>query len=183
MFAFPLHTIDTAPEASRPSLEALQSAFGFLPNVARTMATSPVLIGSLVALFGKVHSGSFSELEIQVLLLTNAVTNGSAWAATFHSALALRHGLGATDVDAIRSGGAPGEPRLAALSRLARSLIETRGKLDPSDVDTFLAAGFTPAHLLEVIAVSAASTITNYTASVTQPPLEPEFEDHLWHAA
>ncbi|MGI4765133.1 MAG: carboxymuconolactone decarboxylase family protein [Janthinobacterium lividum] len=180
---YPLHTMATAPEGSRASLEALQSAFGFIPNIAGTMATSPVLIGSLVGLFGQVHGGSFAEDQIQVLLLTNAVTNRAAWAVAFHSTLALQQGLTPVDVDAIRSGGLPGEPRLAALSRLARALIETRGGLAPSERDAFLAAGFTPAHLLEVIAVSAASTITNYTANVTNPPLEAQFGDHLWRAA
>ena len=183
MSHFPLHTMATAPEGSRPSLEALQSAFGFIPNIAGTMATSPVLIGSLVGLFGQVHGGSFTEDQIQVLLLTNAVTNGAAWAVAFHSSLALQQGLTPVDVDAIRSGRLPSEPKLAALSRLAKALIETRGKLDPSTSDAFLQEGFTPAQLLEVIAVSAASTITNYTASVTNPPLETAFGDHVWCAA
>ena len=80
---YPVHTIATAPEASRPSLKALQSAFGFIPNMAGAMATSPVLTGSLVGLFAKVHGGSFTEPQIQVLLLTNAVTNASEWAAAF----------------------------------------------------------------------------------------------------
>ena len=179
----PVHTHESAPEASRPSLDALQSAFGFIPNIAGVMATSPVLIASLVALFGKVHGGSFTEPQIQVLLLTNAVTNAAEWAVAFHSALALRQGIDPADVNAIRSRGVPSEPKLAALSRLARTLIEKRGKLDPSDHDAFLKAGFTPEHLLEVIAVSAASTITNYTANVTQPPVEAPFHDQVWHAA
>ncbi len=183
MSHFPVHTIASAPEGSRPSLEALQSAFGFLPNVAGAMAASPVLVGSLVALFGKVHGGSFSEPRIQVLLLTNAVTNRAAWAVAFHSALAQAQGLPPEDVDAIRSGRVPGDPALAALSRLARALIETRGALAPADRDAFLTAGFTPEHLLEVIAVSAASTITNYTANVAQPPLEPPFADHGWRVS
>ena len=183
MSRYPVLTLATAPEASRPSLEALQSAFGFVPNIAGTMATSPVLIASLVGLFGQVHGGSFAEDQIQVLLLTNAVTNGAAWAVAFHSALALQQGLTPVDVDAIRAGGLPGAPRLAALSRLAKALIETRGRLASSECDAFLAAGFTPAHLLEVIAVSAASTITNYTASVTNPPLEAQFRDQVWRAA
>lgn len=183
MSGFPIHTIATAPATSRPSLEALESAFGFIPNVAGTMATSPVLIDSLVGLFGRVHGGSFTEPQIQVLLLTNAVTNAAAWAVAFHSALALMEGLSSGDVDAIRSRGLPSEPRLAALSTLARALIETRGRIGPSDREAFLHAGFTPEHLLEVIAVSAASTITNYNANVTEPPLEPRFADHVWHAA
>lgn len=180
---FPVHTLATAPEMSRPSLQALQSAFGFVPNIAGAMATSPVLIDSLVGLFGKVHGGSFNEPQIQVLLLTNAVTNAAEWAVAFHSALALGEGLPADDVEAIRSGRIPSDPQIAALSRLARRFIETRGKLMSSDRDAFLEAGFTPKHLLEVIAVSAASTITNYTANVAQPPLEPPFADHAWRAA
>lgn len=32
-----------------------------IPNIAGAMSTSPVLIGSLVGLFQKVHGGSFSE--------------------------------------------------------------------------------------------------------------------------
>lgn len=51
MFVYPVRTLDSAPKASRPFLEALQSTFGFVPNVAGAMAISPVLIGSLVALF------------------------------------------------------------------------------------------------------------------------------------
>jgi hypothetical protein len=73
MQSFPVLTIDTAPEKSTLALLSLQGAFGMIPNVAGTMATSPVLIDSLVALFGKVHGGSFTEAQIQTLLLTNAV--------------------------------------------------------------------------------------------------------------
>jgi hypothetical protein len=49
-----------------------------------------------------------------------------------------------------------------------------RGRLDD------LAAGFGKDHLLEVIAAVAASTITNYTGSITKPPLEAPFQAHAW---
>ena len=182
MRTFPVNTLETAPEASRPALQALQGAFGFIPNIAGAMSTSPVLIDSLVALFGKVHGGSFSEPEIQILLLTNAVTNACGWAVAFHSALALSQGIDAGDVEEIRKGGLPKDPRHAALSALARSLIEKRGKLDDAAIQAFLAAGFEKQHALEVIAAVAASTITNYTGSVTLPPVEAPFQPHLWAA-
>jgi alkylhydroperoxidase family enzyme len=181
MTRFPLLTIDTAPEKSKPALRALQGAFGAIPNVAATMATSPVLIDSLVGLFGKVHGGSFTELQIQALLLTNAVTNGSAWAIAFHSGLALQEGLDEADVQAIRAKGAPRDEKLAALSLFAKTLIEKRGRVDDRDVDTLVTAGFSPEHALEVIAVVAASTITNYTASVTNPPVEGPFLVYSWN--
>jgi alkylhydroperoxidase family enzyme len=182
MHTFPIHTLDSAPAQSKPSLEALQGVFGAIPNIAGAMSTSPVLIGGLVALFQKVHGGSFSEQQIQVLLLTNAVTNASTWAVAFHTALALKEGVDAADVEAIRHQKAPRNPKSVALSTLARTLIAKRGHLDDTDISRFLQAGFTDAHLLEAITVIAASTITNYTGSVTQPPLEADFAKYAWSA-
>src|SRR5262249_50008549 len=111
MSNFPVHNLQSAPEASRQSVEALQSAFGFIPNLVGAMSTSAVLIKSLVGLFGNVHGGSFSEPQIQTVLLTNAVTNASTWAVAFHTALGLESGLDATDVEAIRDGDLPKDPK------------------------------------------------------------------------
>jgi alkylhydroperoxidase family enzyme len=182
MQAFPVHTIESAPEQSKPSLQALQGAFGAIPNVAGAMSTSPVLISSLVGLFQKVHGGNFSEEQIQVLLLTNAVTNASTWAVAFHTALALKEGVEPADVQAIRERRTLQNPKNAALSTLARTMIEKRGRLDDLDVSRFLQAGFDQAHLLEVISVVAASTITNYTGNITKPPVEAAFQAYAWSA-
>src|SRR5271167_4436877 len=182
MTSFPVNTIDSAPERSKPALQQLRSAFGMLPNIAGAMSTSPVLINSLVGLFQNVHGGSFTEAQIQTLLLTNAVTNACAWAVAFHTALALKEGLTPADVDAIRAGRSPNDSKLGALSTLARTLIEKRGRIDDQDRERFLAAGFGKDHLLEVIAVVAASTITNYTGNVTNPPVEAPFRAYAWSA-
>jgi len=180
MTNFPVHTIESAPEGSKPALRQLQSAFGMIPNIVGAMSTSPVLINSLVALFGNVHGGSFTEAQVQTVLLTDAVTNASTWAVAFHTALALKEGLDPADVQAIREGRLPRDGKLAALSALAKTMIEKRGRLDDAEVDRFIAAGFGKDHALEVIAIVAASTITNYTGSITKTPLEPPFQAHAW---
>jgi hypothetical protein len=151
------------------------------PEHRRCDGNIPVLINSLVGLFQRVHGGSFTEAQIQTLLLTNAVTNASAWAVAFHTALALKEGLDPADVNAIREGRAPGDRQHAALSTLAKTLIEKRGRLDDQDVDQFTGAGFRKDLVLEVIAVVAASTITNYTGSVTKPPVEAPFRAYMWN--
>ena len=180
MQSFPVLTIDAAPEKSKPALQALQGAFGMIPNVAGAMATSPVLINSLVGLFGNVHGGSFTEAQVQTVLLTDAVTNACTWAVAFHTALALKEGIDPADVQAIRERRLPKDGKLAALSALAKTMIEKRGRLDDGDVSRFLAAGFSKDQLLEVIAAVAASTITNYTSSITKAPLEAPFQAHAW---
>ena len=180
MTNFPVHTIESAPERSKPGLKQLQSAFGMIPNIAGAIATSPVLINSLVGLFGNVHGSSFTEAQVQIVLLTDAVTNKSAWPVAFHSALALKEGIDPADVQAIRDGRLPSDGKFAALSALAKTMIEKRGHLGDEDVRQFLAAGFGKDHLLEVIAAVAASTITNYTANITKPPLDAPFQPHAW---
>jgi hypothetical protein len=77
MERFPVHTIGSAPEASKSALGGVQARFGIIPNLAGAMATSPVLIQSFVGIFDKVHGGNFTEPQIQTVLLTDAVTNGS----------------------------------------------------------------------------------------------------------
>jgi alkylhydroperoxidase family enzyme len=182
MTNFPVHTIESAPERSKPAMQQLQSAFGMIPNIVGATATSPVLINSLVALFGNVHGGSFTEAQVQTILLTDAVTNGSTWAVAFHTALALKEGIDRADVQAIREDRLPKDGKLAALSGLAKTMIEKRGRLSDEDINRFLAAGFGKDHLLEVIAAVAASTITNYTGNITRPPLEASFQEHAWAA-
>ncbi|MCC8404857.1 carboxymuconolactone decarboxylase family protein [Paraburkholderia sp. MMS20-SJTN17] len=182
MSSYPVHTIESAPAQSQPVLRKLQQAFGLIPNIAATMADSPVLINGFIGLFERVHASSLTEPQIQTLLLTNAVTNASEWAVAFHTALGLQASLRRADVEAIRHGGLPDDARLAALSTLARTLIEKRGRLADEDRQRFVAAGFSAQQLLEVIAVAAASTITNYTGSVTQPPLETQFGEFAWQA-
>jgi len=180
MQRFPVYTLDSAPDASKSALRDAQARFGMIPNLAATMATSPVLIQSLIGIFDKVHGGNFTEPQIQTVLLTDAVTNASAWAVALHTALGLQAGLDPADVEAMRAGRSPSDKKLGALSTLARTLIEKRGRLDDREIESFLAAGFGKDLLLEVITSVAASTITNYTGNVTNPPLEAMLQEHAW---
>jgi alkylhydroperoxidase family enzyme len=59
-------------------------------------------------------------------------------------------------------------------------LIGKRGRLDDRDIEQFLAAGFSEALLFEAITIVAASTITNYTGNVTNPPLDEQRQQYAW---
>ena len=177
---YPIHTIASAPEGSKPALEQLQQAFGVLPNIAAAIANSPKLVNSLVGVFQQVHSSSLTEPEIQIVLLTDAVANSSTYAVALHTALALQQGVSSEETDAIRERRVPTDQRFAALSTLAAALIEKRGHLSDPELDSILAAGFTKEQVLEVIATVAASTITNYAGTIANPPLEDSFQQFAW---
>jgi alkylhydroperoxidase family enzyme len=183
MPTYQIHTIASAPEKSKPALEWLQQAFGVLPNLPAVIANSPKLINSLVGLFQQVHSPGLTEAENQIVLLTDAVTNSSAYAVAFHTALALQQGISSEETTAIRERRAPSDRRFAALSTLAKTLIEKRGHLSEQELDAFLAAGFTKEQILEVVAIVAASTITNYAGTIANPPLEDQFQQFAWQGS
>ena len=179
---YPIHTFASAPEGSKSALEQLQQAFGVIPNVAAAIANSPKLINSLVGVFQQVHSSSLTEQEIQIVLLTDAVANSCTYAVAFHTALALQQGVSSEETGAIREKRVPTDKRFAALSILAKTLIEKRGHLSDQELDSFIAAGFTKEQILEVIAIVAASTITNYAGTIANPPLEDPFRQYAWRA-
>lgn len=180
MSIYQVHTIESAPEKSKPALEQLQQAFGFLPNLAAAISNSPKLVTALVGVFQQVHTSSLTEQEIQIVLLTDAVANSSTYAVAFHTALAIQQGVNAEETTAVRERRAPRDPRFAALSTLAKTLIEKRGHLGEQEKDAFLSAGFTKEQILEVVAVVAASTITNYAGTIANPRLEDRFQQFAW---
>ena len=57
MQKFIVHTIESAPEKSKPTLRGMQQKFGFLPNIMGTMAENPVLLNGFAASFGSFHGG------------------------------------------------------------------------------------------------------------------------------
>ena len=180
MPTYQVQTIASAPEKSKPALEQLQQAFGVVPNIAAVIANSPKLVTSLVGLFQQVHSSSLTEPEIQIVLLTDAVANSSEYAVAFHTALAVQQGVNSEETNAIRDGHAPRNRRFAALSTLAKTLIEKRGHLNEQELGVFFDGGFTTEQIMEVIAIVAASTITNYAATIANPPLEDQFQQFAW---
>ena len=180
MHAYSIHTIDSAPEKSKPALQGLEQAIGVIPNLAATMAESPTLLNGFVGAFGNFHSGTFTGGQTQVLLLSNAVANTCAWAVAFHATMALKEGVAPEHVRAIRERRLPTDAKLAALSGFTRSLVEKRGHVDESDLATFAAAGFGPDQVLEVIAGLAVSVMANYAGNITNPALEAAFQPQFW---
>lgn len=178
--AFPVHTLDSAPDGSKDALRTLQQFLGLIPNLAATMAGSPTLVNGFVGAFGNFGKGTFSGAQRQALLLANAVANRSPWAVAFHSTAALREGVAKADVEALRAGNDPADRGLAALAATTRAFIERRGHLEPREVEAFVAAGFAPAQLLEILAGLAISIMANYTGNVAPPPLEAPFAAQKW---
>ncbi|MFQ5509767.1 MAG: carboxymuconolactone decarboxylase family protein [Leptospirillia bacterium] len=185
MSDYTFHTVDSAPEATRPVLEAVEKRFGFVPNLAAGLANAPAALEGYLAVAGAFEKSSLTPVEQQVVLLATSVDNGCPYCVAAHSMIA-RNMVGAPDsvVDAMRCGKAPDDPRLAALANFAHALVRERGHVEGSaEHQAFLDAGYTPAQALEVVVGITQKTLSNYANRLLGTPLDAPFEAEGWTRA
>lgn len=75
--------------------------------------------------------------------------NNCAYRVAAHSTIALRIGVQADIVQALRTGKPLPDNELEAVRRLTRSIVADRGWVDEEEIDVFLAAGYTRRNVLD----------------------------------
>lgn len=174
------HTAESAPEASRAGLEKAARKFGRLPNLIAVMAESPATLDAYLALHGNFEQTAFSPGERQVLLLAVSTVNACAYCVAAHTMGGRMAGLSDAVVEAIRDGKPIPDVRLAALSGFAAAMVEKRGWVTDAQVAAFLDAGFTKAHVFEVVLAVSMKTLSNYINHIADTPLDAALEAHRW---
>lgn len=179
---FPVHTIESAPVGAQAPLQGLLDALGAIPNLAGAMAESPELLRGFLSIREILYSGTFTAIEVQVLALTNAFENRCAYCMALHSAFALKAGLPRDEVERLRAGEPPTDPRLGALSDLSRRLVRHRARGADAELQGFLRAGYTRGQALEVVLGVAVSILPNFAHHLTACPVDAAFAPQRWSA-
>jgi uncharacterized peroxidase-related enzyme len=180
---FRLHTIDSAPAGSAEALRALEQGLGFVPNLAATMAESPVLVSGFVALRKRLAGGELSGVEREIVALAVSLENDCDYCMAAHSTFALMQNADEEAVAAARTGQEPENPKLAALYRFARSLVTKRGHVTDEETQALLDAGFSRGALFEAVAQVGHTTLANFAHSISDAPLDGAFERQVWAKA
>lgn len=182
MSNFPLHSIESAPEASKGFLTAAQKAYSFVPNLLAGMAEAPALLEGYMTLAGIFDKTSFSETERQIILMTNNRLNGCVYCMAAHTTISQMSGVPADVVTALRENTPIADAKLEALRQFAIVINESRGWPSDADVAAFLSAGYTQQNILEVILGTALKTLSNYTNHIAETPLDNAFQANAWSA-
>lgn len=177
---YPIHTAETAPEAARDFLTGAKKAFGFLPNLLGVMASAPALVKAYGAMIELFDQTSFSATERQIVLLAASAENGCTYCVAAHSTIAGMQKVPADVVEAIRTGARIKDPKLEALRRFTTIMVAKRGWPSDDDMIAFLTAGYTEAHVLEVVLGIGFKTLSNYTTHVADPALDQAFAPASW---
>jgi len=183
MTEFNIHTVESAPEGSKPALEQLKKQVGFIPNLAATMAESPYLLEAFTSLRAIYGRGTFTPVEREAVALAVSFDNNCTYCMAAHSTFARMGGIPEDDLSMLRAGKSPSSPRLQALSALARQVVRSKGHLASEEIQEFLKAGFSQAQLLEVLVGISTTTISNYTHNIAKTPIDEAFQALSWTAS
>ncbi len=180
MTEFTIHTLESAPESAKPLLEQLKQQLGFVPNLAATMAESPLLLEGFTSLRAIYARGSLSGIEREVVAMTVAFETNCAYCMAAHSTAAKRQGASDEILNVVRSGTLPADRRLAALSRFTHQVVGKRGEVSSKDIRAFLDAGFTQAQLLEVLVGVSMTALASSMYHLADTPLDAVFQAQTW---
>lgn len=183
MAEFTIHTLDSAPAAAKPTLQAAARKFGFLPNLLGELAAAPAAVEAYVTLGRLLEQTSFGPLEQQLLLTTVSVANGCQYCVAAHSAGLRMSGMEQDQIDAVRHGRTLADSRLEGLRSFATAVVEGRGRVSDDDLQAFFDAGYRPEQVLEVLVAVAMKTLSNYANHIAETPLDDQFKDFAWEPA
>jgi uncharacterized peroxidase-related enzyme len=159
-----------------------QKGLGFIPNMYKTMGANPALLDAYIYAYTSFRANSgFNSIEQEVVFLSVAYENNCEYCVAAHSFIGDQMSKVPTEVtDAIRNDKQIPDFKLAALSKLTRSLTATRGNVSQAEVDAFLAAGYLENHVLGIIAGIAVKTMSNYSNHITNPEVDVAFAGRTW---
>jgi len=180
---YPVHTIETAPEAAKTTLTAAQKGYGFIPNLLGVMSNAPALVEAYTTLAKIFDSTSLTPSERQTVLLTTSYENDCSYCVAAHSAIASMQKVPQDVIGAIRDGAPIADARLEALRRFTRAVVVSRGWPTEADLNAFFHAGYGQQQVLEVVLGVGLKTLSNYTNHVAETPLDAGFSAVAWTKA
>jgi uncharacterized peroxidase-related enzyme len=176
-----LHTVDDAPEAAQASLELVVSKNGYLPNLYRLLANSPVALEAYHALSAIIARGNFSIGERETIQITAAATQKCGICVAGHTALAYQKaGLTQQVVDALRDSKSVPDDRLDALANFTRAVLKSLGNVADNDLKAFYEAGYDEGDAVELILGLSLATLCTFTSNLGRPSLNPELAPFAW---
>lgn len=175
MSHFTLHTLESAPEASRPLLAASERSYGMIPNLHAVMAEAPGLLEGYQTLHRLVLESSFSDEEKTVVWQTVNVEHNCHYCVPAHSAIARSMKVDESIDTALRNKSALPE-KLEALRSFTLDVVRARGQVPAEKLEAFLNAGFSRRQVLEVILIVSQKVMSNYLNHLADTPIDEPFK-------
>ena len=163
-----LQTIDpsTASGKAKTLLDGVKAKLGIVPNMTRVMVNSPAVLEAYLGFSGALSGGQLNAKIREQLALVTAQENGCNYCLSAHTAVGKLVGLKEDQILASREGNGGSDKVTAALA-FAKQVLQAKGHLSETDIETVRAAGFSDGEIAEIIAHVALNVFTNYFNEAT----------------
>jgi len=178
--SLPLYEIENAPtEAIAEELRKSEKAFGFVPNLHKALAASHQALVTYKSLHTAFQSTRFNNTELTVIWQTINTFHNCHYCVPAHTAIAHMLNVDGDVIKALQHSETLTDPKLAALQATTREITEARGHLSAETKKSFLEAGYSEAHLVEIVLGLSQKVLSNYINHLAQTPVDPQFAEFV----
>lgn len=165
-------SIDTAPSAAQPLLEAVKKQLGSVPNLFRLVANSPAALEGYLGLNAALAKGALDARTRERIALAVAETNGCSYCLSAHTYLGKNLAkLDDAELAANRRG-MSNDPQADAAVRFAVKVTNNRGHVTDADLSAVRLAGYSDAQIIEIVLHVSLNTLTNYVNEVAKTDID-----------
>jgi hypothetical protein len=171
MNRIPTHTVESAPDASRPLLQeiAQSSPTGRPLNLHAQMAHSPAVLAAYTSLRAvTAEHGTLDPKVSWALNLATAATVGNDYMIGIASRFARMSGWTEAQIAALRTGTTMGDARIDALTRVVREATANSGNVTDATWKAAQQASWSDEHLTEAFAFLGLTMFTGYFLNYAQ---------------
>ena len=165
-------TIEAAPVAAQPLLQAVKKQLGIVPNLFRLVSNSPAALEGYLGLFGALGKGALPAATHERIALAVAEINGCGYCLSAHTYLGKNFAkLDDAEIIANRNGSS-NDPKADAAVRFAARVTQLRGHVSDGDLEAVKAAGYTEQQLVDISLAIAVITFTNVFNRINNTELD-----------
>ena len=180
MSTLTIHTAETAPEKSKPLLEASLKQNGMIANLHGVLAESPELLIAYNELGDLFTASSFDAEELTVVWQTINVEHNCTYCVPAHTAIANKMKVDPALTEALRDQKPMPTAKLQALHDMTLSMVRQRGNVSPEEIAAFFEAGYAQRQLLDIVLGLSQKTISNYVNHLAKTPVDAPFKKFAW---
>jgi uncharacterized peroxidase-related enzyme len=163
--------LETLAADERDILNLAEKRLGFLPNMHRMLATSPILLRAVTDYQAQMSKSLDAKTRHGIALAVTEV-NGCGYCKAAHSYYATGLGKLSDNEVALNIDGRSEDAKRSAAIAFAKKVTELRGKVSDGDLAEVRAAGYTDPQILEIVELAVQFLLTNFINNVAQTDSE-----------
>ncbi|AQQ69199.1 carboxymuconolactone decarboxylase family protein [Microbulbifer agarilyticus] len=179
MSEFIVHTLETAPEDSKPLLQDSIKAFGSIPNLHGVMAEAPAALKSYQVLHEQFLNTSLTPEEKTVVWQSINVEHGCHYCVPAHTAIAKMMKVDDAIIEALLNQTPLPDEKLEVLRDTTLAIVRDRGVVSDDVMQRFYDAGYNRQQLLEIIVGVAQKVMSNYINHFAETPVDKQFQRYV----